>query len=167
MGYNPLSFRYMCLNTSYRKQLLFSFDALKQAEDAYLKLKNRESNIPNEGELDKEQFDTYNNRFKEEIANDINMPNALAILYEVLKDNNLNGKTKLELIENFDKVFSLDLTKKEEKNIDDAWILELIEKRKEAKKEKNFEEADKIRNELLEKGIELIDSREGTTYRIK
>ncbi len=167
MGYNPLSFRYMCLNTSYRKQLLFSFDALKQAEDAYLKLKNRVSNIPNEGELDKEQFDTYNNRFKEEIANDINMPNALAILYEVLKDNNLNGKTKLELIENFDKVFSLDLTKKEEKNIDDAWILELIEKRKEAKKEKNFEEADKIRNELLEKGIELIDSREGTTYRIK
>jgi cysteinyl-tRNA synthetase len=168
MGYNPLSFRYMCLNTSYRKQLLFSFDALKQAEDSYNKLKNRISNIVKEGDINKEQFDNYNNRFKEELSNDLNTPNALAILYELIKDTEVNGSTKLSLIENFDKVFSLDLLKEEEKkDIDDTWILELIEKRKEAKKNKDFETADKIRNDLLEKGIELLDTREGTTYKIK
>ena len=168
MGYNPLSFRYMCLNTSYRKQLLFSFDALKQAEDSYNKLKNRISNIAKEGDINKEQFDSYNNRFKEELSNDLNTPNALAILYELIKDTEVNGSTKLSLVENFDKVFSLDLLKEEEKkDIDDAWILELIEKRKEAKKNKDFETADKIRNDLLEKGIELLDTREGTTYKIK
>ena len=168
MGYNPLAFRYMCLNTSYRKQLLFSFDALKQAEDSYNKLKNRISNIAKDGDINKEQFDSYNNRFKEELSNDLNTPNALAILYELIKDTEVNGSTKLSLVENFDKVFSLDLLKEEEKkDIDDAWILELIEKRKEAKKNKDFETADKIRNDLLEKGIELLDTREGTTYKIK
>ncbi len=169
MGYNPLSFRYMCLNTSYRKQLLFSFDALKQAEDAYKKLKNKALNIPNEGELDKELFDKYNNKFKDELSNDLNTPNALAVLYELLKDNEVNGTTKRELIDNFDKVFSLDLLKEEEKtnNEDDSWILELIEKRKEAKANKDYALADQIRNELLEKGVELLDTREGTTYKIK
>ena len=167
MGYNPLAFRYMCLNTSYRKQLLFSFDALKQSEDSYNKLKNRISNIAKDGDINKEQFDSYNNRFKEELSNDLNTPNALAILYELIKDTEVNGSTKLSLVESFDKVFSLDLLKEEKKDIDDAWILELIEKRKEAKKNKDFETADKIRNDLLEKGIELLDTREGTTYKIK
>ena len=166
MGYNPLSFRYMCLNTSYRKQLLFSFDALKDAENAYNKLLNKVSLIKEEGELNKDLFDKYNNRFKEEIGNDINTPNALAVLYELLKDSEVNGTTKLELIKNFDKVFSLDLIKEKE-DIDDKWILDLIEERKEAKKNKDFAKADKIRNDLLEKGIELVDTREGTTYKIK
>ncbi len=165
-GYNPLSFRYMCLNTSYRKQLLFSFEALKQAENAYMKLKNKIANIKNDGEIDKNIFDSYNDRFKEELANDVNTPNALAILYEVL-NSDINGKTKLELINNFDKVLDLDLTKTDTNEMDDAWILELIEERKEAKKNKDFDKADKIRNDLLEKGIELIDTREGTTYKVK
>ena len=166
MGYNPLSFRYMCLNTSYRKQLLFSFDALKDAENAYNKLLNKVSLIKEDGELNKELFDKYNNKFKDELANDINTPNALAVLYELLKDNEVNGTTKLELIKNYDKVFSLDLIKEKE-DIDDKWILDLIEERKEAKKNKDFAKADQIRNDLLEKGIELIDTREGTTYKIK
>ena len=165
-GYNPLSFRYMCLNTSYRNQLLFSFEALKQAENAYLKLKNKILNIKEDGEVDNSIFDTYNDRFKDELANDINTPNALAILYEVV-NSDINGSTKLALINSFDKVFGLDLTKEETSEIDDKWILDLIEERKEAKKNKDFAKADKIRNDLLEKGIELIDTREGTTYKVK
>ncbi len=166
MGYNPLAFRYMCLNTSYRKQLFFSFDALKDAENAYNKLLNKVDILKEDGELNQELFDKYNNRFKEELSNDINTPNALAVLYELLKDNEVNNTTKLELIKNFDKVFSLDLIKEKEE-IDDKWILDLIEERKEAKKNKDFAKADQIRNDLLEKGIELIDTREGTTYKIK
>ena len=164
-GYNPLSFRYMCLNTSYRKQLFFSFEALKSAENAYSKLKNKISIFSSDGEIDKESFDKFNEKFKEELANDLNMPNALAVLYEVV-GSDLNGATKLELVKNFDKVLSLNLIEEKEKLEDDKWILDLIEERKNAKKEKNFELADKIRNDLLDKGIELIDSREGTIYNI-
>jgi len=164
-GYNPLSFRYMCLNTSYRKQLFFSFDALKSAENAYNKLKNKISNIKQDGELNQEEFDNYDNKFKSELSNDLNMPNALAVLYEVI-NSDINGTTKLELVKNFNKVFSLDLITKKEENLDDKWILDLIEKRANAKKEKNYELADSIRKDLLDKGIELIDSREGTIYKI-
>ena len=165
-GHNPLAFRYMCLNTSYRKQLLFSFDALDQAEKAYSKLKNKVANLKEDGDLNTEEFNSYKEKFSNELANDVNTPNALAVLYEVL-GSNLNGTTKLALVKDFEQVLSLDLIEEKQESIDDAWILELIEERKEAKKEKNFEKADKIRNDLLEKGIELIDSREGTTYKIK
>ena len=156
----------MCLNTSYRKQLLFSFDALDQAEKAYSKLKNKVANLKEDGDLNTEEFNSYKEKFSNELANDVNTPNALAVLYEVL-GSNLNGTTKLALVKDFEQVLSLDLIEEKQESIDDAWILELIEERKEAKKEKNFEKADKIRNDLLEKGIELIDSREGTTYKIK
>ena len=165
-GHNPLAFRYMCLNTSYRKQLLFSFEALEQAEKAYNKLKNKVANLKEEGELNTEEFNSYKEKFSNELANDVNTPNALAVLYEVL-GSNLNGTTKLALVKDFEQVLSLDLIEEKQESIDDTWILELIEERKEAKEEKNFEKADKIRNDLLEKGIELIDSREGTTYKIK
>ena len=165
-GHNPLAFRYMCLNTSYRKQLLFSFDALDQAEKAYSKLKNKVANLKEDGDLNTDEFNSYKEKFSNELANDVNTPNALAVLYEVL-GSNLNGTTKLALVKDFEQVLSLDLIEEKQESIDDAWILELIEERKEAKKEKNFEKADKIRNDLLEKGIELIDSREGTTYKIK
>ena len=92
----------------------------------------------------------------------------ITLVYDVLKSD-LNDASKLYLINEFDKVLSLDLTKKEEKNIDselEKYILTKIEERKEAKKNKDFVLADSIRNELLEKGIELKDTREGTTYNI-
>ncbi len=167
-GYDPLAFRFMCLGSHYRKQLVFSYDALDQAQQTLNKLRNRISNIAKEGELNQELYDKYNNRFKEEIGNDLNTSNALSILYEVLKDNELNGNTKLELVTNFDKVFDVQLIKEESntKVENEEEILELIEKRKEAKKNKDFALADQIRNDLLEKGIELVDTREGTTYRI-
>ena len=93
----------------------------------------------------------------------------LTVLYDLLKDEAVNGSTKLELIEEFDKVLSLDLLKEESKNIDsklEQEILNKIEERKEAKKNKDFAKADSIREELLDKDIKLIDTREGTTYEI-
>ena len=77
--------------------------------------------------------------------------------------------TKLELVKSFDKVLSLDLLKEEESVIDtdlEKMIQEKIVERKEAKKNKDFATADKIRDELLEQGIKLIDTREGTTYEL-
>ena len=90
----------------------------------------------------------------------------MTVLHDLIKDDMVNGKTKLELIRSFDKVLSLDLLKKDTTvREDDEEIRKLIETRNNAKKKKDFELADSIRDELLSKGIILIDTREGTTYK--
>lgn len=165
-GYNPLSFRFMCLNSHYRKQLVFSFDSLNSAEQAYLKLKNKISLIKDEGELSEGDFDKYKNMFIEYITNDLNTANAITLLYDLLKDDTVNGHTKIELVRSFDKVLSLDLLPEvKEVRSDHEHIMKLIETRNDAKKAKNFELADAIRDELLSKGIALVDTREGTIYK--
>lgn len=165
-GYDPLSFRFMCLNSHYRKQLVFSYSALNQAESTYKKLLNRIEAIEDIGELDEGEFSSYNEDFIDNIRNDLNTANALSVLYELLKDDQVNGHTKLELIKKFDKVFALNLIREKSVASNDEEIRSLIEKRDEAKKNKDFELADSIRNELKIRGIELIDTREGTKYKI-
>ena len=167
-GYNPLAFKLMCLMSNYRKQLVFSYDILKQVEGAYNKLKNRVLAINDIGELDTTKFDYYTDKFKEELSNDLNTANGITLIYDLLKDDSVNGHTKIEIINDFDKVFSLDLTKKTlNTSIDmDKYIKDKIEERRIAKMNKNYELSDSIRDELLDKGIILTDTREGTTYRI-
>ena len=166
-GYNPLSFRFMTLNSHYRKQLVFSYDNLNQSENAYKKLLNKVSNINSNGELDKDKFELYGDKFKDCISNDLNTSNAITVLYDLLKDDSVNGKTKLELIKSFDKVLSLNLIKDNVVNDKHDYIMSKIELRNDAKKNKNYELADKIRNELLSEGIILVDTREGTTYKME
>ncbi len=167
-GYNPLAFKLMCLMSNYRKQLVFSYDILKQVEGVYDKLKNRVLAINDIGELDTTKFDYYTDKFKEELSNDLNTANGVTLIYDLLKDDSVNGHTKIEIINDFDKVFSLDLTKKTlNTSIDmDKYIKDKIEERRIAKMNKNYELSDSIRDELLDKGIILNDTREGTTYRI-
>ena len=169
-GYDPLSFRFMCLNSHYRKQLVFSYEALDQAENTLKKLRKKVNSIKNEGDIDKDKdkFNLYKEKFIAEISNDLNMANALTILYDLLKDDSVNGSTKIALIKSYDEVFSLDLLKEENAvDVDFVnYINNKIEERKESKKNKDYELADQIRNELLEKGVKLIDSKEGTTYEI-
>ena len=165
-GYNPLSFRYMCLNSHYRKQLVFSYEALNGAETAYKKLKNKIALIIEDGDLSEGDFDIYKSKFIDALSNDLNTANAITVLHDLIKDDMLNGKTKIELIRSFDKVLSLDLLKNETSIREDAEeIKKLIETRNNAKKKKDFELADSIRDELLSKGIVLIDTREGTIYK--
>ena len=166
-GYNPLSFRYMCLNSHYRKQLVFTYDALNSAENAYNKLKNRISLIKDEGDLSEGDFSEYKNKFISYITDDLNTANAITLIYDLIKDDMVNGHTKLELIKDFDKVLSLDLLCNKDKMVreDHEAIMKLVKIRNEAKAKKDFELADSIRNELLAKGIELIDTREGTIYK--
>ena len=165
-GYDPLAFRFMCLNSHYRKQLLFTYDNLNQSEQTLNKLRSKIASIPDKGDLDDGSFAEYNNKFSEALSDDLNTANALSVLYELLKDEQVNGHTKLDLISKFDKVLAVNLIQEEKKADNEEEILELIQKRAEAKKNKDFELADSIRNELLDKGIELLDTREGTTYKI-
>ena len=167
MGYNPLSYRFLCLQSHYRKQLTFRYNSLAGAETAYKKLKNRVLILNKEGNIDSEVYDLYNRKFKECLEDDLNTANALTLVFEVLKLDT-NESTKYKLISDFDKVLSLSITDSNETSFeDDTEILKKIEERNEAKKNKNFELADKIRNELLEIGIILKDTREGTTFERK
>ncbi len=165
-GYDPLAFRFMCLNSHYRKQLVFSYDALDQAFSTLKKLRSRISSILREGEVQSHYIASYQNKFKKELEDDLNTANALSVLYEVLKANQLSGMSKLTLIEDFDQVLSLDLIQEKKSVSNEDFILEQIKRRAEAKKSRDFILADKIRDDLLQQGIRLIDGREGTTYEI-
>ena len=166
-GYNPLAYRYLCLNSYYHSQLTFSYEILDGAQNAYNKLKNRVSKLVKD-EVDNNKYNEYIEKFSEAIKDDLNTSNMVTLVYDVLKEDISDG-TKLAIIEKFDEVLSLDLTVVEEKEVDadlEKEVLAKIEERKEAKKNKDFAKADAIRDELLAKGIKLVDTREGTTYEL-
>jgi cysteinyl-tRNA synthetase len=167
-GYDPLAYRFMCLNTSYRKVLTFSYKSLDNASKSYEKLKNKIKELNDNSNIDNLEYDKYDNQFKEYIADDLNTANAITLLYDLLKDN-INDSTKLALIKSWDKVLSLNLIKEKNKQstIDTSYIEEMINKRNIAKQEKNYALADEIRNELEKLGIILKDTRDGVTYEIK
>lgn len=167
-GYNPLSYRFLCLQSHYRKQMIFTFESLDIAENAYKKLLNRVANLKNDGVVDKNIKEMYITKFKETLEDDLNTSNSLTVLYEVLKSD-INDATKRELVLEFDKVLSLDLMKSNTNDVDSnkkKYIQEMIEKRELAKREKNYVLADEIRNKLNEEGIILKDTREGTIYEV-
>lgn len=166
--YLPLAYRYFCLGSHYRKQLVFSYDALTQAQNTYLKLKNKVLSLKDEGNILSDKVKLYEEKFKDAINNDLNTSLMLTLVYEVLKDKELNDLTKKEIIKSFDKVLGLDLLKKEKikLDIDEKYILDKIEERRKAKENKDYLLADKIREELLNKNVRLIDTKDNTTYEI-
>ncbi len=176
-GYNPLVYRMFCLQSHYRKPLEFSYEVLDNVKASYEKLKKQVSRIVSDakagGELNKPVFNEYRAKFLDALGNDLNTSQAFTVLYEVLKADS-DAFTKAAIIEDFDKVLCLDLTKEaaqpSKPSIDpslEAYILERIEARKEAKKNKDFATADAIREELASKGIQIKDTREGTVYTLE
>ncbi len=165
-GYDPLAYRYFCLNSHYRKALLFSFESLDSAEKAYEKLRTKTSSLKEDGALDLEKMQAYRQEFREALENDLNTASMVTTVYDLLKDDTLNEASKRKLVAEMDQVLSLDLLLPFEKKMEpvDQEILDAIAKRNEAKKNKDFALADTIRDQLLEKGIRLLDTREGTTY---
>ncbi|HJA62963.1 MAG TPA: cysteine--tRNA ligase [Candidatus Intestinimonas stercoravium] len=173
-GYDPLVYRLFCLQSHYRKALVFSYENLDNARAAYEKLVARVAALTWEGEVDPAVFGQYQTAFKEALGNDLNTSLAVTRLYDVLKAD-ANDATKRALIESFDQVLGLDLLKKaaayREKQAapaggeDAAEIEALVAARTAAKKAKDWAEADRIRDQLKEMGVELIDTKEGTQWR--
>ena len=164
-GYSPLIFRFMCLSSHYRRQLVFDYSILDNARESYNKLLGKVRNIKDEGIL--ENTDEYLDKFKAALADDLNTSLALTTLYDTLKSN-LSGKSKLYLIKEFDKVLSLDLLKNDDIDSDLLnFINEKIQERSQAKENKDYALADKIRDELKEQNIIIKDTREGTTFEIR
>ena len=171
-GYDPRAYRFFCLQSHYRKPLEFSYETLDNTVAAYDKLVKRIGSLKREGEVDREKFDAYKEKFEAALCDDLNTSMAITVLYDMLKED-MTDATKYALAEDFDRVLSLDLAtayaeKEAENKIDaelESYILEKIEERKAAKKEKNFARADEIRGELLAKGIILEDTREGVKWK--
>lgn len=168
-GYNPLVYRMFCLQSHYRKPLLFSYDVMDNVKTAYEKLVKKTTSLSKEGEVDKDVFENYQDKFAQAMGNDLNTSQAITVLYDVLKADT-NDATKRALVEDFDKVLSLDLLKEQETKAADDEIKVMVEgmiaKRNEARKAKDFAKADAIRDELLAKGIEIKDTREGTVWKL-
>ena len=168
-GYSPLVYRFFCLQSHYRKPLLFTYDVLDNAKTAYAKLLKRVAALEKEGELDHKAIEEYQNAFAQAMGSDLNTSQALTVLYDVLKSE-MNDVSKRYLVEDFDKVFSLDLTKEvESEGADDeltSFVEEKLAQRQKARGEKDFAKADAIRQELLDRGVEIKDTREGTVWNL-
>ena len=179
-GYNPLAYRFFCLQSHYRKSLVFSYENLDNAQGAFNKLLAKIANLKDDENetIDEVAVKELTEKFKAALDNDINTSLGVTVLYDVLKAKT-NDKTKLALLSDFDKVLSLSLldeakklkeSKKEEvqsTGADDEfskYVEEQLALRAEAKKNKNWAEADRIRDELTQKGVKILDTPDGAKW---
>ena len=184
-GYDPLAYRWFCLQSHYRKALVFTWENLDNAVAAYNKLIARIAALKPEGEVEQAVFDEYKAKFIQTMGNDLNTSMGVTAIFDVLKAKT-NDATKLALIGDFDQVLSLSLLEKAAKVREeqakaktaqaaggeytvtgegDPAIDALVMQRYEAKKTKNFAEADRIRDELKAQGIEIIDTKGGASWK--
>jgi len=168
-GFEPLSYRYFCLTVHYRKPLGFSLEALEGAQQSYKNLKNKVLELLEGKDKTKTKaakVKEYKKEFDIRVNDDLNMPKALAILWAVIKDKEINAKDKYKLIIKFDEVlgFNLKKLKKEEQKISKD-IDNLIKEREKARKEKDWAKADEIRDNLKKQGIILEDTPDGVRWK--
>ncbi len=169
-GYNPLVYRFFCLQSHYRKSLVFDWENLDNAVVAFNKIIDKIVTLlpEKEGETDKAEYDRLMKTFTDALDNDLNTAMAVTAIYDVLKSN-ANSATKLALLNEFDKVLGFDLIKtaeskaSEDKSADiPQEVLDLVEERKNARKEKNFALADEIRDKIAALGYAVKETRQGT-----
>ncbi|MBQ7906947.1 MAG: cysteine--tRNA ligase [Clostridia bacterium] len=179
-GYDPLAYRFFCLQSHYRKPLVFSYPALDQAQATYNKLVRRIAGLKKADTYDQGFVDSYKAKFIEIVGSDLNTALGITCIYDILKAQT-DDMSKLKAIEELDKILCVGLLERaaglstasaaqattqapELEPELKAKVEDLIAKRAEAKKNKDFAAADQIRSELLEMGIVIKDTREGTTY---
>ena len=171
-GYKPVVYRFFCLQSHYRKSLVFTWENLDNAVVAYNKLIEKIAPLTKDsaGDIDKAEYDRLMQSFKDALDNDINTAMAITVVYDVLKSK-ANAATKLALIGEFDKVLGLDLIANAKELADNAdsasddipdEVLELVEQRKAARKDKNFALADELRDKIAALGYEVKETRQGT-----
>ena len=173
-GYDPMAYRLFCLQSHYRRNLVFSWENLDNAAAAYEKLIAKIATLKNEGEIEPMMYTDLKKRFAKALEGDLNTSVAVTAVYDVLKAKTTDA-TKLALIADFDKVLCLNLIEaaqklqkkqaEEETANADPEIDALVAERTAAKKAKNWAEADRIRDLLKERGIEIIDTPQGAKWR--
>ncbi len=185
--FSPLALRLLFLSAHYRKEMNFTWENLAGAQKSWVRLKKltaglktkQDEQLPNERPADQlppkpsAQFQHYQTEFKRSLARDINTPEALAVLWSVVKDEQLGGAEKLELLLQFGQVLGLDLAKVEKlqhstdsflhfsKQQLPAKIQSLLKKRQQARQNENFDQADQLRRQLSQLGYKVEDTAQG------
>ena len=182
-GYDPLSYRFFCLQSHYRKGLVFSWENLDNAQGAYQKLIKRIAALKEGGEADQAVVQEYREKFLQQVGNDLNTSMAVTLLYDALKAKT-DDATKLAILGDFDQVLSLSLLEKAAQvrkeqaaqkttsagdytitGEGDPAVDALVLERYQAKKAKDFAKADQIRDELKAQGIEITDVPGGASWK--
>ena len=156
-GYDPLAYRYFCMGAHYRAKLSFTWEALGAAATALQRLRATSHDWGQPGEADL----TYIDRFKEQINEDLNMPRALAVVWELVKDD-LPRATKKATLLQFDRVLGLRLGEwQPEEAVIPPEIMALVEDREKARAAKKWKDADALREEVRQAGYEIEDTPKG------
>lgn len=165
-GFSPLAYRYFLLLSHYRSPTNFSWEALEAAQNAYRKLKDfiSEANSTEQSLVEQSDPKTLREEFVSAIENDLNTPEALGVVWKLIKDDSITHADKRATLLDFDKVLGLDLAHNEfEINFDDipADVRFLIHDREDARGEKDFKKSDQLRDEIKKKGFIVEDSPQG------
>lgn len=166
-GFDPLAYRYLCLTAHYRAKLKFTWDSLNAAASGYNNIKDFVARAKQIGGSEGEWVSEYRQKFREAIGDDLNMPQAIAVLSDLIREaDKRKDYGVLDAIYEFDKVFGLKLKESADAaTFADAEVDELIEARISARAEKNWAKADEIRDKLKEMNIILEDTPSGTLWR--
>jgi cysteinyl-tRNA synthetase len=166
-GFEAVHYRYFCLGARYRQPLRFSWDALRTARNSFESLKNRAISwklFPSKSD-DKTNEEEYRCRFWDAIADDLNTPTALAVLWDAAKSTTLSSRPKFKLLLEFDRVLGLGASEFQRPKLSREYEA-LIKLREEARKKKDWKTADILRNQLREAGIQIKDTPEGPNWYI-
>jgi len=163
---NPVAYRYFVLQAHYRKQLNFTWEALQAAEKGWERLRQSVMNLNNEREKETDATKKYFIKFVDCLNNDLNTAEALALTWKILDDKKITAGEKILLIKKIDKVLDLDLFRITPTEPLPPEILDIVNERNQARAEKNWQLSDKLRKILEQKGYEIKDSKEGTTYEV-
>jgi len=190
-GINPLAFRYLCLGVHYRSKLIFSDESIDYAATSLNKLYEKVMEFKNSSKIELgKKYDEYKNKFTSFINDDLNTPSALALSWDLIKDKDISDYEKYELLIDFDKVFGLKLSSIKEMQQDSKYIIktvnennnpvwtsdigilpkdlqELIKQREDSRKNKEWDKADKIRQEIENMGWVVEDSQGKTMIKKK
>ena len=163
-GFSPLDYRYFCLGAHYRSKLQFDWQALAGARNARQTLRNRYLDwLEDSSDFGDDRLNGYQREFETAIANDLDTPQTLAILWKLAKDPALGSRQKLGLLLDFDRVLGLGVSAWHREILPEE-LQKLVVLREEARKRKDFAAADSLRQQLLAAGIAVKDTPEGSQW---
>jgi len=157
--FNPFAYRYLCLIAHYRSKLNFSWSDLKSAQNALNNLYQKVMEIQKDEKCSR-PIGNYQKKFLGLINDDLNIPKAIALMWDVIKSPKISNREKYKLLIDFDKVFGLDLTKIKKPEIPKT-ISELVKEREKYRKVNDWQKADEIRRKIRQQGYWIEDAKEG------
>lgn len=164
-GYDPLSYKMLCFTSHYRNKLNFTWEGLTNAQNSLIKLKEGyKKHKSGTEEIEDSKISEYKNKFLEAINDDLNMPVAMSVVWDVIK-NPVKSKKLADLLLDFDKVLGIKVdepVKTKQEEIPEE-VLKLVEQRKTARQEKNWALSDELRDKIKELGYNVKDSKDGAT----